>query len=158
MASFYGGLSRFHGSKHKVLAPIPFRVIHSGQPATTGPRVEAYKALKKRETFLESAAALLQAFDSSPVQTLAEYGRLLQSMAKQAGFSYLTPALARIAQIAEAHGGSAKPSGAGGGDIAVALIPEEDARAAFVSACASEGLPEIALKIAPGLHAELVDA
>jgi len=154
MASYYGGLSHFQGRSRRALDPLPITVVHSGQPASTGPRVEAYKAISNRADFLQEAKSLVDSFQDAPVQSLHDYGRLLQDMAIRAGFTYSTDAHARISELATAHGGSAKPSGAGGGDIAVALIPEEDARAAFVAACAQQGLAEIPLKISPGLHSE----
>ena len=73
-------------------------------------------------------------------------------MADQAGIAYATPALTRIAQIAEAFGGAAKPSGAGGGDCAVALLPDPSARDAFLLAITAGGFGVVSSKLAPGVH------
>jgi phosphomevalonate kinase len=152
MASYFGGLSRFHGNHRTALAPLPFTIIHSGQSASTGPRVEAYKALGPQPAFLKESADLLKAFETDPVESLLAYGELVQGIALQAKFSYLTDAHSKIIDLSRQFGGGAKPSGAGGGDVAVALIPEEDARAAFVAACSLEGLVAVPVGMANGLH------
>ena len=107
---------------------------------------------------MKEAAILVDQFDESPIAALEEYGRLVENMAQQAGFSYLTAAHERIRSLARMHGGAAKPSGAGGGDIAIALIPEEDARLAFLAACRSEDLLELPVEISRGVHWELPNA
>jgi len=79
-------------------------------------------------------------------------------MARQTGIAYDTPALSRIAQIAIDHGGASKPSGAGGGDIAVGWIPDSIARTAFHQACEKEGLLPIPSQIHSGVQLESLDA
>lgn len=158
MASFYGGISRFSPHGHAPLRPLPLTIIHSGQPAQTGPRVEAYLSLSNRDSFLSSAKQLVESLEENPVVALEEYGRLLEEFSKAAGFDYLTHAHKRIRELARKFGGSAKPSGAGGGDIAVALIPDEDKRAAFVDACTYEDLLEIPVQLSRGLHWETENA
>ncbi|MEC7240984.1 MAG: hypothetical protein VXW32_07065 [Myxococcota bacterium] len=152
MASFYGGLSRFSDGGREELSPLPLSVLHSGQPAATGPRVEAYLRLAHRSDFLKEALVLLDGFDSDPVQALDAYGALVETMAQSAGFEYLTPAHRRIRQLARGFGGAAKPSGAGGGDIAVALIPHEENRASFLAACQKDALLEVPVRLSCGLH------
>lgn len=154
MASFYGGLSRFSIGGREALAPLPVSIVHSGHPAETGPRVEAYLEVTQRGDFLKQAEDLLNAFESDPVGVLDTYGGLVESMAAKAGFEYLTPAHHRIRHLAREFGGSAKPSGAGGGDIAVALIPQEDNRAAFLAACQRDALIEVPVQLSRGLHWE----
>jgi phosphomevalonate kinase len=154
MASYYGGLSRFCGEDRRGLAPIPLTVIHSGQAARTGPRVQAYQALGAQPAFLQEAAVLVDAFENEPVEALLAYGQLLHVLSQRTDFCYLTDAHAEIIALSRHYGGGAKPSGAGGGDIAVALIPDKSARTAFVAACASKGLVEVPVGLAPGLHVE----
>ena len=64
----------------------------------------------------------------------------------------MTAALETICDLAEAHGGGAKPSGAGGGDCAVALFPSTDAAAAFEAACIDAGFPVVPLGLSAGAH------
>ena len=52
-------------------------------------------------------------------------------LAVETGLPYMTPSLAVIRSLAKACGGAAKPSGAGGGDCAIALFPDPEAESAF---------------------------
>jgi mevalonate kinase len=98
-ASIHGGCIRFvPGEPPRVeaqpaVAPI---VVWSGRSARTGP--------------LEPLAALALA------------GENLETTLTRAGVDYMTPGLRRIGEVARRFGGAAKPSGAGGGDCAVALF------------------------------------
>jgi len=152
MASFFGGLSHFSNGQRETIQELPLTVIHSGQSAQTGPRVKAYQTLQDRAGFAQEAQQLVVEFASHPVLALEAYGHLVEELAQKAGFVYKTAAHNRIAQLARDHGGSAKPSGAGGGDIAVALIPDEEERMAFVRSCHQEGLVEVPVSISQGLH------
>lgn len=150
-ASFHGGLRRYHGQK--VGPPMqghPFVAVYSGTSAQTGPRVQRYKAWSDREAFVRDSAALLALFAIEPCSALSQAYDLLRTMARLAGLAYDTPALSRIAALAEAHGGAAKPSGAGGGDVAIALVPDPKARASFTAACALEGLTPVPIRLAAG--------
>jgi phosphomevalonate kinase len=151
-ASAYGGLLRYVEDRPEPL-PAPTwspTIVWSGASARTGPRVERYRAWTDRASFVARTTELVAAFAEAPVPALRRARRLLEAMATAAGVDYRTPALDRIADLAEAHGGAAKPSGAGGGDIAIAIIPDPDARVAFVRACADEGLVEVPVDLAPG--------
>lgn len=60
--------------------------------------------------------------------------RSLQRLGDKAGLDIVSRPHLEIARIARAHGGAAKPSGAGGGDVAVCFVPDdaaEECRAAF---------------------------
>ena len=151
-ASSYGGLLRYTPDRPQPLANPgwPPTIVWSGTAARTGPRVERYRAWRERQAFVAETTRLVDAFPADPVGVLRSARRLLEAMAESAGLDYRTPTLDRIADLAEDHGGAAKPSGAGGGDIAIAIIPDPDARAAFVRACAAAGLPEVPADLAPG--------
>ena len=151
-ASIHGGALRFQGGQvEPVILPTPV-VIYSGQPARTGPRVARYRAWSPaaRAAFVAESAALVETFAADPVAAARAAYRLLCAMADQAHLAYRTPALDRIAALARAHGGGAKPSGAGGGDIAVAWLPEAEAELSFQQACRAEGLVPILIHAAPG--------
>jgi phosphomevalonate kinase len=92
----------------------------------------------------------VDAFAADPVGVSREAYVLLRAMARDAGLDYDTPAHARIATLAAGFGGAAKPSGAGGGDVAVALIADPDARARFAAAAAAEGLLPIPVHVVDG--------
>ena len=69
-------------------------------------------------------------------------------MGRSAGIDIVSAPHAQIAKLAETHGGAAKPSGAGGGDIAVALVPD-DTRAQFVAGIAAAGFAHVPAQIDP---------
>lgn len=136
-ASLNGGLRRFVAGSDPFPAvdPPPLAAVWSGQPALTGPRVALYQAWAGRERFVAESAALAEAFLGNPVRVLRENYALLRWMARGAGLAYDLPAFGEIDRLAAQFGGAAKPSGAGGGDVAVALFPDAAARDAFTRAC-----------------------
>lgn len=147
-ASLLGGVRRFPTGE-PVPCP-PLLAVWSGASASTGPRVVCYRAWAGRSAFVDASRALVDAFAAEPLRVAREAYALLRAMARDAGLDYDTPAHARIAALAEEFGGAAKPSGAGGGDVAVALLPDDEARAGFAAACAGEGLAPIRVSAAPG--------
>ena len=151
-AAVHGGMIRFQQGESRPVPPVHPVVVYSGASARTGPRVQRYRAWAARAAFVEQSAAVVDDFTADPVRALAEAGRLLHAMAHAAGLAYRTPGLDRIGALARVHGGAAKPSGAGGGDCAIALFDDPDAGAAFARACAAEGLPPIPVSPAPGAH------
>lgn len=120
-------------------------VAWSGRGAATVPLLERFAtaaaspALSELGTVTESAVGALAAGDADAFcEAVRAAARLLGRLGDELGMPIVTPALARIIEIAEAHGAAAKPSGAGAGDCAIAFVrtPEEaDAlRAAWVAA------------------------
>ncbi|MEZ4322431.1 MAG: hypothetical protein R3F61_33500 [Myxococcota bacterium] len=144
-AAWGGGVSFRDGRCAEVALPTPV-VVYSGQSARTGPRVEAYRAWSGRQAFVDASDALVSAFPSDPVGGMRDAWRLLCAMADAAGLAYRTPAIDRIVALAEDQGGAAKPSGAGGGDVVVALVPD---RPAFERGIASLGLPVLNIRPDP---------
>lgn len=147
-ASLLGDVRRFPDGL-EVTCPTPL-AVWSGQSAQTGPRVAQYRAWPGRVAFVEASRALVDAFASDPVAVTREAYTLLRAMAREAGLAYDTPAHARIAALAEHYGGAAKPSGAGGGDVAVAFVPDPEALARFAAAVAAEGLAPLPVSVAAG--------
>ena len=92
------------------------------------------------QSFAKLAAAVAQAY--------AGYEALGAAMDRP----LITEDHARVAQAAQRAGGIAKPSGAGGGDLAVVFLPDEAAVAALQQALPPE-LPLLGLQMSPrGLH------
>lgn len=150
-AALHGGMLRFQaGVATPLHPPICPTIVYSGASARTGPRVEAYRRWRERAAFVRESTALVDAFPGDPLATLEAAGDRLEAMAAAAGLAYRTPALDRVRALARAHGGAAKASGAGGGDCAVALLPDREAQQAFVRACTQAGLPVIGARVAPG--------
>jgi len=69
-----------------------------------------------------------------------DYGELMKRLGEAAGVEIVTAAHRRIRKLARDLGGGAKPSGAGGGDCAIAAFDDPDAAKRFSDACRSEGL------------------
>lgn len=152
-ASAWGALLRF---RHREVEPLHLDlepvVVWSGRSAKTGPRVETYRAWADRERFVEASTEIVQAFTDDPIEALRRGRRLLAEMSEVAGIDWRTDALDRLADLAEAFGGAAKPSGAGGGDCAVGLFPDAKAARAYRRACAEEGFTVLDVRLAPGAH------
>ena len=152
-ASARGGARRFP-SGEEIDVP-PMIAVWSGQSAKTGPRVQCWRAWAGRATFVAESARLVEAFERDPIPAAAAAYRLLCAMAREsgmeaAGLPYDTPALRRIAEMAAEFGGAAKPSGAGGGDVAVAFFPDLDRLAAFAARVAGAGLWPIPVRVVRG--------
>lgn len=80
--------------------------------------------------------------------------RALQRLGERAGVDIVSAPHREIAKIARAFGGAAKPSGAGGGDVAICFVPH-DARAALSDALEAAGYPVTLLEVgAPGVREE----
>ncbi len=150
-ASWFGGVLRFHEGQASAATAIEPLVVWSGDSAATGPRVQQYQAWPDRQAFTAESTRLVDAFDTAPLDVLRACRRLLTDMAQRAGVAYWTPALSRICDLAEAHGGAAKPSGAGGGDCVICLFDDELAERAFVSAVHDAGYMPIDVNLAPGV-------
>lgn len=152
-ASLRGGVRRFPDGAERPCPPMI--AVWSGASASTGSRVAVYLAWSDREGFVAASRTLVDRFADDPFGVLTEAYARLREMARAAGLAYDTPAHARIAALARAHGGAAKPSGAGGGDVAVALFPDVERREAFARACAAEGLVPIPVRVAGPAAARL---
>jgi len=152
LASIHGGMGRVESRQWHALPPIEPVVVYAGSSAKTGPRVEAYRrwASHPKAAFLRESETLAEQLLTEPIAAFARAWRLLTTMADHAGIAYRTPALDHIVSLAEALGGAAKPSGAGGGDCAVAVFPSPEARVRFIADCKSAHHPVIAISTAAG--------
>jgi phosphomevalonate kinase len=150
-ASIAGGMIRYEAGLTKDAGPpVTPLVIWSGASAATGPRVAAYRAWPGRAAFVAESADISARFPTEPLAALRASGDLLVAMAAAAGLDYLTPAHAELRRLAARFGGAAKPSGAGGGDIAVALFPGPEAAADFSAAVTRAGFLLLPVRPAAG--------
>ena len=152
LASIHGGMGRVEQRRWRPLPTLVPTVVYAGRSARTGPRVSAYQswASPQRADFIKATAQLADHLSDEPIATFAEAWRLLTHMAASAGIAYRTPALDHIVRTAEELGGAAKPSGAGGGDCAVALLPDPEIDRRFRQACSAAGLHVIPVGAATG--------
>lgn len=155
----------------EALEPAPsfvWRVVWTGSPARTSDFVKAVKALGESdrdrydERISDIAAAsgeFIEAFGEDDVQAaivaVRRHHAALRELGEAAGVPIVTPALAEAAQLAEAEDGAAKPSGAGGGDVAVALFADEASALRFETRCKLAGLGLVPMKLgADGVRSE----
>jgi len=174
-ASVYGGFLRFrrHGETAEV-APIQWPrdlrvgVVWTGQEARTstflakvsalaGAQPERHRALidalkREAERFL---AAVLTNDVSGVLASTAAYGRGMGELGEAAGVPIVNDTLRRVAELAEQAGGAAKPSGAGGGDVALALFPDEGSEQRFSARCAAHNYSLLLIELgAAGVRLE----
>ena len=91
-------------------------------------------------------------FVNAPGLVLHEAGEQIGAMCHDAGIEYWTKGLRALQQLGRAHGGGCKPSGAGGGDIAVTILPSPSHAAEWRRATDAAGLPVLPVRIAQGAH------
>ena len=68
-------------------------------------------------------------------------------MGEQTGVLIETKQLSQLCDIASAHGGAAKTSGAGGGDSGIAFIFEEEKAQAIIEDWKKAGITHLPLEI-----------
>jgi phosphomevalonate kinase len=73
----------------------------------------------------------------------------MEMLGQAAGVPIVTPVLAHAAVAADEVGGAAKPSGAGGGDVGIAFLPDPDAAEAFRTRARGLGLGILDLFVDP---------
>jgi phosphomevalonate kinase len=123
-------------------------VFWTEAPADTRALVEAVRAYGRRapssyKMLIGALSATADRFANElaagratgAVVTAGRYGRQLAELGKAAGVPIVTEAFERAAALAQELGGAAKPSGAGGGDIGVALFATPEAATLFARAC-----------------------
>ena len=148
VASAYGGVLRVEAG---VVSPGPAVepvIVYSGTSASTGPRVKQYLSQSRRSSFVQMTRDIVNDFASDPVAALGENRALLEAMAQRAGIDYRTPGLDRIIELADDCSGAAKASGAGGGDVAVALFNDPSDAFDFRLRCAQDGFTVLPVSVA----------
>jgi phosphomevalonate kinase len=165
-ASVHGGLlvvQRRPDATADDLAPLTVRrlsmpagltpvLVWTGVPADTPALVARVRALTERDPAAHAAArgmiaaaarrmiAALEAGDArETVAAAASAGEAIATLGALSGAPLVPPSLAPLAVLAKAHGGAAKPTGAGGGDQLLALFATAEEAAAFGQAATSAG-------------------
>nr|MDQ3035714.1 hypothetical protein [Myxococcota bacterium] len=141
-------------------ASLHLALVWTGHPARTSDLVATVKALAARDAAAyrraiaplhEAAAALLAAIEKNDapaaIEAAAAHGDAMQLLGETAGAPIVTPELAKAATLARAVGGAAKPSGAGGGDVAIAFLPNTRAHVELAEGCRLAGLTLLPLRL-----------
>lgn len=82
---------------------------------------------------------------STVLQTTREFVHALKQLDSASGLGVITPEITRICDIADSLGGSAKPSGAGGGDVCIAFFQTSHSQTAFETACRRDNFLPLAI-------------
>lgn len=132
----YGGFQIFQGPTAPLL-PLPGVPVLISTPAAipTKRAVHVFRQLGLvarilGERMTEATQAFITAWNTQNYQAgclaMNEAVTLYRFLGQSTGLPLMTPLLERIWQAAHMVGGVAKPSGAGGGDIAIALLPSTE--------------------------------
>jgi phosphomevalonate kinase len=125
-------------------AELAVVLIWSGTPADTPRLVARVRELRDRDPSShrhaidllghagESLRTALRANDiNRTIAAITEGSQALAELGRRAGAPLVPPIHDQIARLAHAHGGAAKPTGAGGGDLLLAVFPSLPAADAF---------------------------
>jgi phosphomevalonate kinase len=175
-ASSLGGFVRFRLDRGKLAeaervqfpAQIQPRVVWTGKEARTSEFVRAVRAFEARDArgfallrdeLRDQARRFADAIAAEDVRSIIAatkaYGLAMGQLGRSAGVDIVTAELSQIALLADQHGGAAKPSGAGGGDVAIAFFPDADSASSFDRACSEHKLDLLDLRLgAEGVRAE----
>jgi phosphomevalonate kinase len=143
-------------------------VVWTGQEARTSTFIARIDALAARDPAQHRAclrelgdeadrfvSAVLAADGRAVIDSTAAYGEAMAALGRAAGADIVTDVLATVAKLAAQVGGAAKPSGAGGGDVALAILPDDAAEAQFVSLCSQRNFTVLSIEWgAPGVRVE----
>jgi phosphomevalonate kinase len=152
-ASTFGGILHFQsGEVEQVHVDIGERlgVAFVGGSSATGPRAVAYRAAPDRGAFVNRSTAIVAGWAADPIGAFAEACDNLADLDRRIGLGWWLPAYGPVLAAARAHGGAAKPSGAGGGDVVVALFPDSQRRDAWRSDLPALGAIPLDLHVATG--------
>lgn len=159
-ASTFGGFLRFerkgdHLETRSLDVPngLHIRLIWTGHAARTSELVEKVEALRSKDPrqyrdcmdwLVELSSRFASAFEAGDADRVvagaSAYCTAMKALGDAAGAPILELRLERTAELAARFSGSAKPSGAGGGDVAVAFFIDLAAAERFTLACEDEGL------------------
>lgn len=144
-ASLYGGILRYQrapngvAQMHRMSTSLDVHIlpIWSGRSASTAPRLQAFGHLKKENPrvywqLCERLAVLAHAgtefwslqHKQAFLTIIDQYHDTLLDLGKHMDVEIITPEHAQISQLARACGAAYKSSGAGGGDLGMAVCPD----------------------------------
>lgn len=138
-------------------------LVWTGTPASTPAlvaRVHAWRDARPQAyeraiaAVADAAGALIAALRPSAgaaevVAAVAAGGEAVAALGRDAGVDIETPTHRAVATMARSHGGAAKPTGAGGGDLVLAAFPGAAAAAAFHDQAGADGMKPLSLRVDP---------
>lgn len=171
-ASLVGGTLLYRREPRMVapatLPAVEIMPVWTGTSASTGEFLRRLAAFREASPAVfserlaavaataEAAAGAARATEATPFLAAFEAsGAELRALGEAAGLDIWSEPHRRIAAVVREYGGCYKPSGAGGGDIGLAMLPRTDAarRDGLESALSSAGHTVLPLRFgADGLH------
>jgi phosphomevalonate kinase len=154
-AAVLGGLIKVEGQKsgsplvEPLAAPAGLRVVAfwTGTSVATTTMIEKMRKFARTDAaaYGEHVAGLREIADrfiaelragnaTGAVSAAGRYGKRLAALGAAASVPIVTPAFTRAADLAHELGGIAKPSGAGGGDVGIAMFATPEAARLFARA------------------------
>jgi len=140
---------------------VGFAGIFTGRSASTPELVAHYRAwrrdrpeqaeshFRRLAAVAESGCAAARGDDAGAfVESLAEYGRVLQNLGEAIGAEIVTAEHRQIGEHARRYGVAYKVSGAGGGDLGLACAVDSEALAAFTKSVTDRGFRVIKVSLA----------
>ena len=158
-AAVFGGWRRFQLAGDALLSQplsasskLEIRVIWTGVAARTSAMLAKVRTLRSFEprvyerrigAIAEAAESLVQALGRTAgpelLEAVSQHHQALGALGEDCGAPIVEVRLAEIAKIASQHGGAAKSSGAGGGDVALGFFLNAEAANAFADVCRERG-------------------
>lgn len=166
-AAVLGGFIRFRKlgdgvETHALLWPAALElvVVWTGTAVRTSDMLAQVKAFaahdpsafrKRMRNLGEQAEQLISALIASESDAVIEcfhgYGSAMDELGRAAGIRIVDDTCERIRNLARQFGGGAKPSGAGGGDVAIATFSSSNAAGEFRASCASAGFEVLSIEL-----------
>ncbi|MEM9074181.1 MAG: hypothetical protein AAGE52_37155 [Myxococcota bacterium] len=146
-------------------AGLVARIAWTGQAASTHELITKVHALRDRDpaTYRAAMARLREESDrfcaafatvEATLEATRGYFAAMNHLGEAASAPIVEERLHRVARLAKEAGGAAKPSGAGGGDVSLALFASEDGAQAFERACRDASIEVLSLALGgPGVRA-----
>ena len=144
-------------------AELPWVVLWTGVPARTSELLGRVEALAQRDpaeaqrcwdgiaaATADLDAALSGADARAAVRAVTDHARWMDALGRAAGVGIVTEPLRRLAAVLEPLGAAVKPSGAGGGDVALAIAQDAFTLAAATAEAVRAGFTVVDL--APDAH------
>ncbi|NOY92041.1 MAG: hypothetical protein GXP55_12665 [Deltaproteobacteria bacterium] len=173
-ACVLGGVVRFVRSKHESARRLDWpdglelRVVWTGVEARTSDFIQRVRAFESRDAvhfealinrLSNEAERFADAFErGSPapiVEQVGRYGHAMEALGRAADAPIVERTLRHVAALAREAGGAAKPSGAGGGDVAIAFFQSVNAAEDFERRCQASEMAILPLRIdSSGVAAE----
>lgn len=150
---------RFEAATTTLPKGLTLRIAWTGQAASTRELVALVNALREAspavyddamgrlDRLSEEFVAALGSSAEAAVEAAAAYHAAMAKLGDAAGAPIVEERLKKVAALAEQAGGAAKPSGAGGGDVALGFFASVDAAERFSVLCGKAGVEVLELPL-----------